>query len=192
MTMQNQDVQISIQPAMEYSYFPYEEATRRSLTALYEFGPQYRNYMDETVYGLLEETRLEHTLSLEFSQRQTWGDAGISVDASQFLHDLGKYRVGVNGDISFRIFRGLNVNLNANYSKQTNQIYIARGNDTDEEILLNLRSRASAYNYGMNIGFNYQFGSIFNNVVNNRFNGGGGGGPGGFGGGPGGGGGGRG
>ena len=40
---------------------------------------------------------------------------------------------------------------------------------TDEEILLNLRTRASDFNYGLSFGFSYRFGSIYNNVVNNRF-----------------------
>jgi hypothetical protein len=188
MEMQNQRLQVAIQPALEYSYFPYEEATRRSLTALYEVGPQYRNYFEETLFGLMEETQVEHSLSIDFNQRQTWGDAGITITAQQFLRDMEKYRVGVNGNLSFRIFRGMNINLNGNYAKVQNQIYLSAGGVTDTEILLNRRAQASSFNYGMMVGLSYQFGSIFNNVVNNRFSGQGGG-PGGRGGGPGGGGG---
>jgi hypothetical protein len=187
MEMQNQDMQVSIQPAIEYSYFPYEEATRRSLTALYEVGPQYRNYMERTLFGFMEETQVEHSLAVEFSQRQTWGDAGVSISGNQFLADPEKYRLGIDGDISFRIFRGMNINLNANYARVQNQIYLSAEDETDTEILLNRRARASSFNYGMQVGLSYQFGSIFNNVVNNRFSGQGGG-PGGRGGGPGGGG----
>jgi hypothetical protein len=189
MTSFNQDAQVGIMPALEYSYFPYEEATRRSFTLSYQIGPQYRNYMEETVFGLMEQTIVEHEIEMQFSQRQTWGDAGITITGNQFVDQLDKYRFGVNGDVSFRITRGLNFNANANWSKSNNQIYLSSDGVTDEESLLGLRQRASTYNYGFNVGFNYQFGSIFNNVVNNRFNGGGPGGFGGPGGGPGGGGG---
>jgi hypothetical protein len=40
---------------------------------------------------------------------------------------------------------------------------------TDEEALLNLRTRQSDFNYGFSFGFSYRFGSIYNDVVNNRF-----------------------
>src|SRR5690554_6281912 len=115
---------------------------------MYEAGPSYRNYMEETIYQALTETRVEHNLSIEFSQRQTWGDAGISISAAQFLDDMDKYRFGVNGNVSFRIFRGLNVNANANWSRQNNQVYLSADGVTDEEDLLGLRNRASSYNYG--------------------------------------------
>jgi hypothetical protein len=179
----NQDFQVGIKPALEYSYFPYDEATRRSLTVMYEAGPSYRNYIEETIFGAVRETRLEHDISVEFSQRQTWGDAGISLNGSQFLDETDKYSFGVNGNVSFRIFRGLNVNANANWNKVNNQVYLSAGGVSDEEDLLGLRNRASSFRYGMMIGLNYQFGSVFNNVVNNRFGGGGPGGPGGPGGG---------
>ena len=51
----------------------------------------------------------------------------------------------------------------------TNQIYISAEGASEEEILLNLTTRQSDFNYGLVFGFSYQFGSIYNNVVNNRF-----------------------
>jgi len=192
----NQNLQVSLRPALEYSYFPYEDATRRAFTAMYEIGPQYRNYMEETIFGFTEQTVVEHSLEVEFSQRQTWGNAGLSASASQFLHDMDRYSYGLSGNVDFRIFRGLSVNSSANWQKTNDQIYLSNNGITDEEALLGLRQRASSFNYRFNMGLSYQFGSVFNNVVNNRFGGGGGGGGGGgFGGGgggmPGGGGGGR-
>ena len=61
------------------------------------------------------------------------------------------------------------MNTTANASWVTDQIYISAGGATDEEILLNLRTRVSDFNYGVSFGFSYRFGSIYNNVVNNRF-----------------------
>ena len=169
----NQDFTLELRPAAEYSFFPYEEATRRALTAFYQIGPTYRNYQTQTVYGQTEETRIEQSLELEFSQRQPWGDASVSASASHFMHDFTKNRLALNGDLSFRIFRGFSVNTNAQIEWLNDQLYISNEGETDEEILLDLRQQATGFSYGLNLGFSYQFGSIFNNVVNNRFNGGG-------------------
>ena len=77
--------------------------------------------------------------------------------------------MSLRGDVSFRIVRGLSLNAGANASWVEDQIYLSAGGEVDEEILLNLITRASAFNYGINVGFSYRFGSIYNNVVNNRF-----------------------
>lgn len=184
MTRFNQDFRLSVTPAVEYSVFPYSEATRRALTAYYEIGPTYRNYMSETVYGETEETRWEQSLQVRYSQREPWGDASVGLEGSHFLHDVSLRNVALRGGISFRITRGLSVDTNANVSWVNDQIYLASQGETDEEILLRLRQRSTSFSYGASLGFSYQFGSIFNNIVNNRFRrpwGGGGGGGGGFG-----------
>ena len=77
--------------------------------------------------------------------------------------------MALRGNVSFRIARGLSLNVGGNISRVTDQIYLSAEGETDEEILLNLRTRASDKNWGFNVGFSYRFGSIYNNVVNNRF-----------------------
>ena len=69
----NQKFRWEVTPALEYSVFPYEEATRRAFTFQYRIGPAYREYIEETVYGWLSETRWEQAMEVEFSQRQPWG-----------------------------------------------------------------------------------------------------------------------
>jgi len=167
----NQKLRFEVRPGIEYSYFPYVEATRRALTAYYDVGPTYREYEEETIFGELEETRFQHKVRIEFSQRQTWGDASINIEGEQYLHDTSLYNVSLNGNLEFRLFRGLSLDVRGNYSYGDNQIYLAGGGLSDEEILLRLRQRQSNENYGIRIGFNYRFGSIYNNIVNNRFNG---------------------
>ena len=180
LTRVNQSFRWEFTPALEYSFFPYEEATRRAFTLFYKIGPAHRSYIEETVYGEIAETRWEESLEIEFSQRQPWGDASIGINGSHFLHDTDLYAVTLDGDISFRVFRGLNLNAEAGIGWVNDQIYLAAGDATDAEALLNLRQRAQDFNYEFQVGFSYQFGSVYNNVVNNRF---GGGGFGGFGGG---------
>ena len=168
----NQTFRIEFTPALEYSFFPYEEATRRSFTVFYQIGPAYRRYIEKTVHGYLEETRWEQALEIELSQRQQWGDASIRLQGSHFLHDTDLYNISMRGDLEFRIARGLSVSGEANISWVNDQIYLSAEGATDAEALLNLQQRAQDFNYGIEVGFSFQFGSIYNNVVNNRFGGG--------------------
>ena len=173
-TRTNQNFRAELTPAIEYSFFPYDEATRRSLTVFYNIGPAYRDYIDETVFGQLKETKWEQSLEIELSQRQPWGDAGITVRASHYLHDIDRHNVSLRGDVDFRIVRGFSVNARGDIGWVDDQIYLSAGGVTDEEALLRLRTRATDFNYGITVGFTVLFGSIYNNIVNNRFRGAGG------------------
>ncbi len=171
-TRNNQSFWGQMNPAMEYSFFPYEEATRRSLTAFYEIGPVYREYIAETLLGRSEELHSQQALTLDFSQRQAWGNASIRLSGSSYLHDKDLYNVSLRGNLSFRITRGLDLNLGARYSKVADQLFLSGEDLTDEERLLELRTQQTDFEASLDFGFSYQFGSIFNNVVNNRFPGG--------------------
>ena len=168
----NQDFRAEFTPAVEYSFFPYEEATRRALTAFYKIGPAHRRYIERTVYDRDRETRWEQSLEIELSQRQPWGDASVRILASHFLHDTGLYNMSLRGDVDYRVTRGLNFSAEGNISWVNDQIYLSGEGVTDAEALLNLQQRGQNFNYGIEIGFSFQFGSIYNNVVNNRFGGG--------------------
>lgn len=177
MTRFNQDFRLEVTPALEYSVFPYEEATRRALTMSYRIGPAYRRYIEETLFAQTAETRWEQSVEVDLSQRQTWGEAGASISASNFLFlpdtDLytdGLYNISLSGDIQFRIIRGLSVELNGNIGWVQDQIYLSAGGVSDEERLLRLQQQQTDFQYGVRVGFSVQFGSIYNNVVNNRFN----------------------
>ena len=165
----NQGFRTEFTPGLEYSFFPYEEATRRSLTVFYKIGPAHRRYVERTVFGQMEETRWEQSIEMELSQRQTWGDGSIQILGSHYLHDRSLYMVRLSGDLAFRITRGLEISLEGNISRVSDQIYLSAEGVTDAEALLNLQQRGQDYNYGIEAGFSFQFGSIYNNVVNNRF-----------------------
>ena len=169
----NQKFRWEITPALEYSVFPYEEATRRSFTFMYRIGPAHRKYLEETVYGWLEETRWEEALEIEFSQRQPWGNTTLRVNGSHFIYNTDLYAVNLNGNVRFRVARGLDINAEGGVGWVNDQVYLSAQGATDAEALLNLRQRAQDFNYGFEVGVSYQFGSIYNNVVNNRFGGGG-------------------
>ena len=184
----NQDFRARGGAALEYSFFPYEEATRRSLTALYRIGPWYADYLEPTIFLETDELRYEQALEIDFSSRQTWGDAGLSLSFSHFLHDFDLNRRAISGDVSYRITRGIEITARGDLEWVNDQIFLPAEDATDEETLLDLQRRATDRTERFSVGLRLQFGSIFNNVVNNRFRriggfGGGGGGGGGRGGG---------
>ena len=153
LTRFNQDLRVKVAPAMEYSFFPYEEATRRSLTVYYEIGPTYRNYIAETIYQEMEELRWEQSLQVRYSQREPWGDASVGLEGSHFLHDVNLYNVALRGSLSVRVARGLSLDADANVSWVRDQLYLSAEDETDEEILLRLRQRGTDFTYGGSLGF---------------------------------------
>jgi hypothetical protein len=185
----NQTLRADLTPGVEYSLFPYEEATRRAITLRYTVAVTHRRYEELTIYNQIEETPWEQALELRGSMRQPWGDASLTATGSHILGDFDKHNASLRGSVSFRLVRGLRFNAGGDISWVKDQVYLSAAGVTDEEALLRLRTQGSAFNKGLNFGFSYQFGSIFNNTVNNRFPGAGGGGGGEGGGGGGGGGG---
>lgn len=188
----NQDFHFGLTPGIEYSIFPYEEATRRTLTFRYTIGPTFRNYDEETVYNTTQEILWEEEGQIRATMRQPWGDLSVTATGSHYMDDFEKNNLSLRGNLSFRIVRGLSFNVGGDVSRVRDQVYLSNQGVTDEEALLRLRQRQSFSDKSLNFGLSYQFGSIYNNTVNNRFSGigfGGGGGRGGEGGGGGGGGG---
>jgi len=160
-----------IAPAVEFSVFPYREYASRQLLFQYQVGARHSRYNEITIFDKLRETRLQHEVSMSFDQRQPWGAVELGAELSQYLHDLGKYRLEVNGELDLRITRGLSLNLDGNASRIRDQIALPRRGATPEEVLLRLRQLQSGYEVRFSVGLTYSFGSLFNNVVNPRFGG---------------------
>ena len=168
-TRSNQDIGISVEPGIEYSVWPYEEAPRRSFTFVYRAGIHYFDWEEETIFGKTTETRPAHRFEVSLRQRQQWGDSRLSLEASSFLDNFSQNSVEIDGNLSVRLFRGLRFNVGGGAERIRDQIFLAAEGLTDEEILLRRLERPSSFDIEIRAGFSYQFGSIFNNVVNNRF-----------------------
>ncbi|MBA2291962.1 MAG: hypothetical protein H0W15_05830 [Gemmatimonadales bacterium] len=167
---ENLDLRLRFAPVIEYDAFPYAEAHRRRLILQYSLGINRYEYVEETVYSRLQETRLDQRLRVEYRTRQPWGGASLTGTAEAFLHDLGQNRLGIDGDITVRLAKGLGLDIEASYSKVRNQITLPKGSATDDEIFLDLRQRATNYQAQVAVGISYTFGSFLNSVVNPRFN----------------------
>src|SRR5690606_35425194 len=145
----------------------------RQLRIAYAVGAEHSRYLEETLLERMRETRPLHELSVTLDQRQPWGTLQVGMEWSQYLHDLTKTRLEVDGELEFRVVRGLSIEINGQASRIRDQLSLPRRGAEPEEVLLRLRQLASGYEVGLSVGFNYSFGSIYNNIVNPRFGGGG-------------------
>jgi hypothetical protein len=160
-------------PAIEFSLYPYREATRRQLTIAYRVGASHITYQDTTIYDEIEQLLAEHTLTAGYEVTQPWGQIDVGVNASQYLHELERYSLRFNGSVDLRITQGLSIELGGNVAFIHNQLNLPRGDADLEEVLLRRRQLETNYQAGLSFGFRYRFGSIYNNIVNTRFGGGG-------------------
>ena len=173
-TFDNVDLRYRFMPAVEYSVYPYREATRRQLTIAYRSGGSHITYQDTTIYGETEQLLPEHTLSAGYEVTQPWGQIDVGANVSQYLHDLARYSVRFGGSVEVRVTQGLSIDVGGQLALIHNQLNLPKGDADLEEILLRRRQLETNYQAGLNFGLRYRFGSIYNNVVNTRFGGGGG------------------
>lgn len=165
----NFDLGIRSSAVVEFSLYPYTESTRRFVTLTYGVGVYSANYTEETVFSKLSETRPRHFAVLAMDFVQPWGQADFELEAQSYLDDFKQNRVGVNGELDLRITGGLSFNAEARYNRVRDQLSLARGDASDDEILLELRQLATDFTYELRMGLSYTFGSIFNTIVNPRF-----------------------
>lgn len=170
-TFLNQKLAARFAPAVEYNVFPYSESTRRQLTFLYSAGINSFTYEDTTIFDKLSEIRPDQSLTASLGLKQPWGAVSASLEAANYLDDFSKRRLVLFNSLDLRVFKGLSINLFSSASLVRDQLYLAKGALTDEDILLRRTQLATSYRYFGSVGFSYTFGSVLNNVVNTRFDG---------------------
>ena len=155
--------------AVEWNLYPYAEANRRQLLFHYQLGASRVLYEDSTIFDRLEDTLLDQRAVAAYENRQPWGDAAVSVNYSNYLHDFSKFRVETRAEASVRLLPGLDLDIRGRYEVIRDQLYLPKEELSNEEILVQRRALATGYEYGIDVGLSYRFGSIYNNVVNTRF-----------------------
>jgi hypothetical protein len=158
-------------PAIEYSLWPYAQASNRQLTFQYSFGLSSFRYRDTTIFDRVRETRPTQSFIIGYDVAQRWGSADAEFQYSAYPDKPSQRRIEFNASIDLRIARGLSLEFEINRSQISDQVSLAKGDQTPEEILLGIRERQTDFRFGASIGLNYEFGSIFNSVVNPRFGG---------------------
>lgn len=164
----NIDLDIWIAPAIEYSFFSYDEVPMKEFTVAYRIGYLSRDYIEETVFDLMEEQRYRQMLDIDLRLRRPWGNVFVGASASNFMHDFTKNRISLNGRFSIRIYKGLSVTFGGNYELINDQLSLPKGELSLEDLLLAQRQVATDFEAGMNFGINYTFGALYNNIVNTR------------------------
>ena len=159
----------SVAPAIEYSFFPVSQFTRRQFRVIYQLGVRSLHYIEPTIFDKTQEILPYQQLTGVFGVTQPWGTLSADITAYQYLHDLSKNRLSLNIDVSWRILQGLAVNIQGRASLINNQISLARSVIDPDTALLNGRQLPTNFNYYSSVGLSYTFGSINNSIVNPRF-----------------------
>ena len=152
----------------EYNFFPWADATKNQVVAIYSLGIQHYRYFEQTIYFLDRETRPSHQVVLAATTRQPWGSFDVQARMSQYLHDGSKQNLSISGFTDLRLSRGFSLNLSAYVSQVRDQLYLAAGTRSRDEVLTQQRALQTSYQYNVFLGLSYTFGSIFNSIVNPR------------------------
>jgi hypothetical protein len=168
-TFNNTKLGLSFAPAIEYDLFPYSQSTKKQLRFLYKLSFSPIRYHEETIYYKMKESLWSESLSATLELKQPWGTISTSLQGSHYLHDLKKYRLTLDGEISLRLFKGLNFNISGGGSRIRDQLSLVKGEASWEEVLLQRRQLETGYYYYFSLGLSYTFGSTSSRVVNPRF-----------------------
>jgi hypothetical protein len=174
-TYSNIKLNLSPSPAVEYDLFPYSESTRRQLRFLYRLSFKSVSYLEETIYLKTHENLLQQSLSMTLELVQKWGTVSTSLEGANYLHDFSQNHLDLWGELSLRLFQGLDFNLHGGYSRIHDQLSLSRAGASYEDVLLRRKQLATTFDYYFSVGLSYTFGSLRSKVVNPRFGDGGGG-----------------
>lgn len=161
----------AVQPRFEYSIFPYKDFNTKRLIIGIDIGPQYQQYIDTTIYLKTQEILLQQNISFIYSLTKPWGSVNIGLFWSNYFHDLTKNQFSVNGAISTRLFKGLNLSFWGNYAFVNDQINIRKGDVSVDQLLVKNKELLSNYNFYFGMGISYRFGSKNNNQIFPSFKG---------------------
>jgi hypothetical protein len=170
-TFLNQSHAIRFAPAIEYNIFPYSQSTRRQLTLQYSPGINHFRYQDTTIFDKLSEVRVDQTLTASIDLKQPWGSVSSSLEGAAYIDDFTKRHLIFFNSLDLHLFKGFSFFSFGQISLLRDQLYLPRGDLSDQDRLLRQRQLATSYTYFVNLGLSYSFGSIFNNIVNPRFGG---------------------
>jgi len=167
----NVDLQGRVQPVVEYSLFPYTEASNRAVRINYALGWVGTAYQDTTLYGKLSESLAEQVAEMIVSYRQPWGTVSSSLEARHFLQFPSEYRLMYNAQARLNLVRGLSLNLYTSYVTQKDQRELRRQGASEEDVLLQRRALKTKYELTLQMGVSYTFGAVSNSIVNPRLKG---------------------
>ncbi|WP_296700576.1 hypothetical protein [Algoriphagus sp.] len=165
----NYQFQTSFRPAVEYNFFPESVQNSRFLRVNYGIEVRNNRYVEETISGVTEETRVLHSLRISLGLNQRWGNLELGYRVRNYLDDFSSWSTGLNISAEVRVTGNFSFFVRAEGNYVKDQIYLASGDFTEQDILSGRVTLPSAYTVDSRFGFNYRFGSNLNNFVNRRF-----------------------
>ncbi len=168
-TFHNMQFNINASSGIQYSLYPYSEATRKAITFIYRTGIGHHNYIDQTIFLKDSEILASQSFSISARFQQPWGSFRSGITGSHHFHDYTSNRAELFAILDFRVIKGLSLNLSGNFDFINDLVSLPAGEMSLEEILLQQRRQATNYQMSGAIGLAYSFGSQFTNVVNTRF-----------------------
>ena len=165
----NYRFQVSFRPAIEYNFFPESEQNSRFLRVNYGVEVRNNRYVEETIYGATEETRALQSLRVSLGLTQRWGNLQVGYRLRTYLDDFSFWTTGLNVSAQVRVTGNFSFFVRAEGNYVKDQIYLASGDFTEQDILSGRVTLPSAYTIDTRFGLNYRFGSNLNNFVNQRF-----------------------
>jgi hypothetical protein len=168
-TFSNNKSRQYFRPALEYAIFPYSEVNNKYFTINYGVDVRYNRYYETTIYNKTSEMLWGHRAQAYLSLRQKWGNVNSSLTYSNYFNNWSFNNLALSVRVNVRVTGGLSFYLYSNGGLVRDQVYLVKGEASEQDILVRRRQLASAYNFYSGIGLNYRFGSILNNFVNPRF-----------------------
>jgi hypothetical protein len=159
-------------PALEYNVFPYAQSTRKQLTFEYNIGYGQYSYNDTTIFDKISEGMPMQRLLVGVAARQPWGSIDVGSAATYYMNGRDEYNIGSYGQVTWKIFRGFEIDLFGEYAQIEDQFYLRKKDFSQQEILTRSFQLPTSYRFFGQLGIRYTFGSIYNNVVNPRMGGG--------------------
>ncbi|OAV43103.1 hypothetical protein [Lewinella sp. 4G2] len=167
-TFRNIDYGLWVAPAIEYNIFDYDEVPFKEFTIAYRLGWNRNYYTEETIFFKLEESMIRQVLDIDLRIRQRWGQVFAGISGGNFLNDLSKNRLSLNGRANVRLIKGLSFTAGGSYQIINDQISLRRGEASVEDVLLGQSQLATNFEAELSFGLSYTFGSLYNNVINTR------------------------
>lgn len=165
----NMKFNIETSPGIEYSLFPYSEATKRSITLAYMMGGARNYYLEETIFLKEKESLFKQALKLSVNFEQPWGGIRSGVTGSHYFHDFDVNRLELFSRLDLQLLKGFSLNVRADLDLINDLLTLPASDSSLEEILLQERAQSTSYQVYTSVGLSYRFGSDFSNVVNTRF-----------------------
>jgi len=170
-TFSNNQRRLYFRTGIEYDIYPYKDVNTKFFTINYTLDIRKNKYYDTTIYGKSEEVLTGQGTEVNLSFNQKWGSANLGASYHNYFNNWNYYNIGIHTYVSVRISGGLSFNVSVYGELTRDQVYLPKGDATEQEVLTRKRQLASDYNYYTSFGFSYRFGSKLSNFVNPRFEG---------------------